>query len=181
MKSNMSNHPARQSETPADGKAIRILGIDPGLANTGWGIIEASQGKERALAYGHITTQPDIKRYQRLLTIHDQITAVIKRYQPSEMAIEEVFFSTNARSALTIGEVRGIAILAAAELGLSVEEYSATQIKQTVVGVGRADKAQVQFMVKAILKLEQTPEPDHAADALAAALCHARMRRMTTP
>ncbi|MCL2632493.1 MAG: crossover junction endodeoxyribonuclease RuvC, partial [Coriobacteriia bacterium] len=89
-----------------------------------------------------------------------------------------VFFSINAKSALTIGEVRGVAILAASESGLSVDEYSATQIKQTVVGVGRAEKSQVQYMVKAILKLDQEPRPDHSADALAAALCHAQMRRM---
>ena len=167
----------KPAEDPKMGsETVRIIGIDPGLANTGWGIIESSRGKQRALAYGHIQTKPHEQRYRRLHAIHDEITEVISRYQPTEMAVEEVFFSTNAKSALITGEVRGVAILAASESGLTVDEYSATQIKQTVVGEGRADKSQVQFMVKALLKLDQTPHPDHSADALAAAICHARMR-----
>jgi crossover junction endodeoxyribonuclease RuvC len=158
--------------------AIRILGIDPGLANTGWGIVESVNHSERALAYGCIITGPEISRSERLQRIHDELSTVIRRYQPTEMAVENVYFGTNAKSALSIGEVRGVAILAAARQGLSVDDYSVTQIKQTVVGEGRAEKAQIQFMIKALLKLDHQPQPDHAADALAAALCHARMRRI---
>ena len=161
-----------------EGGAVRILGIDPGLANTGWGVIEATLGKNRPVAYGHISTTADSDRVMRLRRINEQVALVIKRYAPTEMAIEAVFFSTNAKSALSIGEVRGVVMLAAANAGISVEEYSATQIKQAVVGEGRADKSQIQFMVRALLGLDHRPEPDHAADALAAALCHARLRQM---
>ena len=157
---------------------VRTLGIDPGLANTGWGIVEITRGGQRAIAYGHISTTADTEHALRLRIIHERIIEVIHRYNPTEMALEAVFFSTNAKSALSIGEVRGVAMLAAAESGMTVEEYSATQIKQTVVGEGRAGKAQVQFMVKALLGLDHEPQPDHSADALAAALCHARMRRI---
>ncbi|MCL2137237.1 MAG: crossover junction endodeoxyribonuclease RuvC [Coriobacteriia bacterium] len=157
--------------------ALRILGIDPGLANTGWGIVESAHGANRALAYGHISTAADLSRPERLALIHQGIVEVITRYRPREAAIEAVFFSTNAKSALSIGEVRGVVMLAAAVQQIPVDEYSATQIKQTIVGVGRADKSQVQFMVQAILKLDHRPQPDHSSDALAVALCHAQMRK----
>jgi crossover junction endodeoxyribonuclease RuvC len=155
-----------------------VLGVDPGLANTGWGIIAVTGGQRRAVAYGCISTEADEERSLRLRAIHDEINAVIERYHPSELAIEAVYFGANAKSALLTGEARGVALLAAANRQLVVCEYSPTQVKQVIVGVGRAEKKQIQFMVKALLKLDYEPSPDHAADALAIALCHAQLRRM---
>jgi crossover junction endodeoxyribonuclease RuvC len=157
--------------------ATRIIGIDPGLAHTGWGIIDAVPGKPRAIAYGHITTDPKTERSLRLLRIHDGIVEVIERYGPSELAVESVFFGVDVKNALGLGEVRGASLLAAASRHIVVREYLPTQVKQTIVGQGQATKAQIQFMVKALLKLDHQPEPDHCSDALAVALCHAQMRR----
>ena len=155
-----------------------IMGIDPGLANTGWGIIEESGSKKRALAYGCISTAAEDDTAQRLKSIHDQICAVIERYQPTELGIESIFFGTNAKSAMATGQARGAALVAAAFAQLNIGEYSPKQIKQVVVGTGAADKSQVQYMVRALLGLDHTPTPDHAADALAAAICHAHLREM---
>ncbi|MCL2150943.1 MAG: crossover junction endodeoxyribonuclease RuvC [Coriobacteriia bacterium] len=156
----------------------RIIGVDPGLANTGWGIVESVPGRKRALAYGCITTESGLDRSQRLSLIHKGICEVIERYDPSELAVESVYFGVNATSALSIGEVRGVALLAAAEHQLLVQEYLPNQVKQTIVGQGLASKQQIQFMVQALLKLDHQPQPDHAADALAVALCHAQLRRI---
>ncbi|MDR0349980.1 MAG: crossover junction endodeoxyribonuclease RuvC [Coriobacteriales bacterium] len=155
-----------------------ILGVDPGLANTGWGVIEQRGAKRRALAYGCITTEAHVAIAARLKQIHDGIAAVIERYRPAELGIEVVYFGSNAKSALATGQARGAALVAAAQSGLEVGEYSPTQIKQVTVGEGHAEKQQVQYMVKALLALDHEPTPDHAADALAVALCHAQLRRL---
>ena len=153
-----------------------ILGIDPGLANTGWGVIEQSGSKKRALAYGCISTDADSGIAKRLKRIYDEISEVIERYRPSELAIEAVFFGSNTQSALSTGQARGAALVAAASRELLVGEYSPTQVKQVTVGEGRAQKQQVQYMVRVMLSLDHTPTPDHASDALAVALCHAKLR-----
>ncbi|MDR3316166.1 MAG: crossover junction endodeoxyribonuclease RuvC [Coriobacteriales bacterium] len=157
---------------------VIILGIDPGLANTGWGVIELLGSKRRALAYGCITTLAGEETALRLRRIHDELQAVIERYHPTELGIEAIYFGANAKSALATGEARGAALLAVASRELRVGEYSPTQIKQVIVGQGKADKKQVQYMVRALLKLDHDPKPDHAADALAAAICHAQFRRI---
>jgi crossover junction endodeoxyribonuclease RuvC len=154
-----------------------ILGIDPGLANTGWGIIEQRGSRRRALAYGCLTTAAGDGIAVRLKQIHDGIAAVIERYRPSELGIEVVYFGSNAKSALATGQARGAALVAAAVRGLEVGEYSPTRVKQVTVGEGHAGKQQVQYMVKALLALDHEPTPDHAADALAVALCHAQLRK----
>ncbi len=156
---------------------IVIMGVDPGLANTGWGIIEAQGQRKRCLAYGCISTSADDPIDYRLKRIHDEIVQVIERYGPSELGIESIFFSANAKSAIATGQARGAALVAVATAGLLVGEYTPLQIKGTVVGNGRADKHQVQYMVRAILGLDHDPKPDHAADALGAAICHAHLRR----
>lgn len=155
---------------------VIILGIDPGLANTGWGVIERTGPRCRALAYGCITTRPTEPLARRLARIHDEIAAVIARYSPSECAVESVFFGTNAKSAFATGQARGVALLATAAGELELAEYSPVQIKNVVVGSGTAEKHQVAFMVRAALELDHEPGPDHAADALAAAITHARLR-----
>ena len=154
-----------------------VLGIDPGLANTGWGVIQASPGKLSALAYGCVTTLSETDRAERLHMIHTELTAVIERYHPAELAIEAVYFGANVKSAMMTGEARGVALLAAAENQMAVKEYSPTQVKQVVSGNGYAVKSQVQYMVKVFLHLRQLPQPDHAADALAIAICHAQLQK----
>ena len=155
---------------------VVILGIDPGLSNTGWGIIEQSGSKKRALAYGCITTDANAGIAIRLKQIFDEVTEVIERYRPSELAIEAIYFGSNTKSALSTGQARGAALVAAAARQLKIGEYSPTQVKQVTVGEGNAQKQQVQYMVRALLSLDHKPSPDHAADALAVALCHAQLR-----
>lgn len=152
-----------------------VLGIDPGLANTGWGVIETRGSRCRARAYGCIHTEPESDLALRLKLINDRLAAVIERYAPTEVAVEEIFFSANSRSAVATAQARGAALVACASRGLSLGEYTPMQIKQAVVGTGSADKAQVQFMVQSLLGLEEPPRPDHCADALAAAICHAHL------
>ena len=153
-----------------------ILGIDPGLANTGWGVIEHAGSKFRCLAYGCITTSVDESTSARLAKVHRDIGAVIERYGPIEASVESVYFGTNAKTAFATGQARGVAVLATADAGLALGEYGPGEIKMAVVGSGSADKQQVQYMVRAILGLPHDPQPDHAADALAAAICHAHRR-----
>jgi len=155
----------------------RILGIDPGLANTGWGVIEVKGQKRRAVAYGCVSTLATDERPLRLKQLHDGLRDVIARYQPNVVAIESVYFGSNAKSALLTGEARGAVLLAVAYQCLASGEYSPTQVKQVIVGAGWAAKGQVQYMVKAFLGLDHEPTPDHAADALAIAICHAQLGR----
>lgn len=153
-----------------------ILGIDPGLANTGWGVVERDGSKLTCLAYGCITTGARDELAQRLLRIHDGVREAIIRYGPTECAVESVFFGSNAKSAFATGQARGVALLATADARLILGDYSPVQIKNAVVGSGVADKAQVQYMVRVMLGLDHEPKPDHAADALAAAITHAHLR-----
>lgn len=154
-----------------------ILGIDPGLAHTGWGVVETRGPVCRARAYGCVETRSHESIDSRLGRIYDEVKAVIERYGPTELAIENVYFGENVKSAVATAQARGAAIVACAKVGLSVGEYTPMQIKQAVVGTGAADKRQVMYMVKNVLALDHEPHPDHAADALAAAVCHANLAR----
>ena len=154
-----------------------ILGIDPGLAHTGWGVIETRGSVCRARAYGCVTTRSSEPIDQRLGTIYDEVARVIEAYRPTHLAIEKIFFGENVRSAIATAQARGVAIVACARAGLEVGEYTPMQIKQAVVGTGGADKYQVIYMVRHVLALDHDPHPDHAADALAAAICHANLSR----
>ena len=154
-----------------------ILGIDPGLAHTGWGVVESRGSTCRARAYGCVATRSDEPIDQRLGKIYREIQDVIHRYGPTELAIENIYFGENSRSAIATAQARGAAIVACSAAGLSVGEYTPMQIKQAVVGTGAADKHQVTYMVKTLLELDHEPHPDHAADALAAAVCHANLVR----
>ncbi len=149
-----------------------VLGIDPGLANTGWGLVRQEGSRLSCLAYGCVSTQAGLPLERRLLKIHDQIGAVIERFQPSCVGIETVWFGQNVSAAFATGQARGAALLACAEGGLAVGEFTPKQIKLAVVGTGSAEKEQIQYMVRQILGLDQDPRPDHAADALAAAICY---------
>jgi len=152
---------------------MRILGIDPGSGSTGYGLIETDGSKHRAVLFGAIQTNTRQPFHERLLKIHSALTEILSREKADVMAIEEVFYASNVQSALRLGHARGVALLAAAQQGLDVREYSPLEIKSAVVGYGRADKMQIQMMVRLLLDLHEIPSPDHAADALAVAICHA--------
>ncbi|KAF0209097.1 MAG: crossover junction endodeoxyribonuclease [Actinobacteria bacterium] len=151
-----------------------ILGIDPGLANTGWGVIEAVGSRFRCLAYGCITTAGTTPTPARLAAIHHGLNGVVARYRPVECGVENIYFSNNAKTAFATGQARGVALLSVSDL--PVGEYGPGEIKLAVVGAGDADKRQVQYMVRIVLGLAEEPKPDHAADALATAICHANTR-----
>ncbi len=149
-----------------------ILGIDPGTAITGYGVVSEAAGGPRALAYGVIRTPAHQELAQRLVTIYAELMAVLEVYHPDAVAVEEVFFSKNARTALSVGHARGVVLLAVAQQGIPLFHYKPTQVKQAVTGYGGADKRQIQEMMRMLLGLEKIPRPDDAADALAIALCH---------
>jgi len=151
-----------------------ILGIDPGLQHTGWAIIDTSLGKNKpqAIAYGVIDTKACDELNQRLADIYDGLDAVIERYQPASAALEGVYFGLNAKTALTLGQARGVAILATSKRGLILGEYPPATIKLSIVGNGNAEKDQVTYMMRQLLQLDHDPKPDHCADALAVALTH---------
>ncbi|MDY6038483.1 MAG: crossover junction endodeoxyribonuclease RuvC [Eubacterium sp.] len=155
---------------------MRILGIDPGYAIMGWGILDLKGNKFSVVDYGAITTDASVDSPKRLQHIYAELCAIIARYEPEEAAIEELFFNNNAKTVILVGEARGVATLACVNSGLSISEYTPLQIKQALVGYGRADKKQVQAMVKAILNLKEAPKPDDTADAVAAAICHGHSR-----
>ena len=151
-----------------------ILGIDPGLAIVGWGVIESYRGNIRPLAYGAITTPAHTDIEQRLLMIRNDLKEVISKYKPDEMAIEELFFNTNITTGIAVAEARGVILCTAHELGVKISEYTPLQVKQAVVGYGKAEKHQVIAMVTSLLKLKQAPKPDDTADAIAIAICHSQ-------
>ena len=155
---------------------MRILGIDPGYAILGYGIIDVTGNRFSVVDYGAILTDTSMEMPQRLKRLYDGLTDLIKIYEPDEASIEELFFNNNAKTAILVGEARGVAVLACANGGLPIGEYTPLQIKQALVGYCRADKNQVQFMVKPMLNLKSVPKPDDTADALAAAICHAHSK-----
>lgn len=157
-----------------------ILGIDPGIAIVGWGVIEFSGNKMKPLAYGAITTPAHTPITQRLKTIYDELSIIIDKYKPEAMAVEELFFNTNVKTAITVAHARGIVLLCASQKGVSDFEYTPLQVKQALTGYGRADKAQIQNMVKIMLGLNAVPKPDDTADALAIAICHAHSHNLSS-
>lgn len=150
-----------------------IFGVDPGTATTGYGVIEVVNNQLNNVAYGCIRTSSELSHHLRLFKIYQKLLALIDLYSPGDIAVEKVFFNLNTKTAMLVGEARGVVMLAAATRGLRVFEYTPLQIKMSLVGFGRAEKGQVQAMVKEVLGLDCLPTPDDAADALAAAVCHA--------
>lgn len=150
----------------------RVLGIDPGITTTGYGILEHVKGSQSVITFGTITPPAKKSNPEKLAHLYTEITAIIHEFSPTEIAVEEAFFSKNARTAFVLGQARGMALLAAARLELQCFEYSPKKVKLSVVGNGSASKEQVRFMVKAILSLDQIPEKFDITDALAVALCH---------
>jgi crossover junction endodeoxyribonuclease RuvC len=156
---------------------MRILGIDPGTAITGYGIVEETADGMAAVAYGVITTSADTPMPERLLDLHRQLGLLLSLHAPACAAVERLFFQRNVRTAIAVGQARGVVLLALAEAGLSVAEYTPPEVKQAVASYGGAGKRQVQEMVRILLRLEDIPRPDDAADALAVAICHAHSAR----
>jgi crossover junction endodeoxyribonuclease RuvC len=152
---------------------VRILGIDPGTAKLGYAVV-AVDGEPVALDYGIVETSSATDMARRLLEVHDSLRALIAEFKPEVMAVEQLFFARNVTTALAVGQARGVAMLAAAQSGMAVVEYTPAQVKQAVAGYGKADKHQIQQMVQVLLALDHPPTPDDAADALAIALCHAQ-------
>lgn len=151
---------------------MRILGIDPGTGILGFGVIETYKGKAQLVDAGVIRTPAKQEDAIRLATIFDELTTIIKDTNPTEMSVEKLFFAQNVTTAMTVAQARGVVLLCGKQAGLNIFEYTPLQIKQALTGYGRADKTQIQEMVKAILQLKQTPKPDDAADALATAITH---------
>lgn len=151
---------------------MRILGLDPGTATTGYGILDAIDGRLVLVEYGVISTPPEDSPAVRLQSIYRQLTALLDRLSPTSAAVEQVFFGRNITTAIAVGQARGVLLLALANCDLTVYEYSPPQVKEAVTGYGKADKAQVQMMVRQLLDLAETPRPDDAADALAIAITH---------
>jgi crossover junction endodeoxyribonuclease RuvC len=160
---------------------VLVLGIDPGLATTGYGLVRETESGLQAVAYGVVTTLAKHPLPQRLQQLYRELSALLQQYRPDEGAIEELFFSRNVRTAMSVGQARGVVLLALADANLPVADYTPLTIKQAVSGFGAADKVQMQTTVKMLLHLESIPRPDDAADALAVAICHlhsARLNRM---
>lgn len=157
-----------------------VLGVDPGTAATGYGLVQENQdGSLEAVAYGAIRTSAELEMPERLLELFHQLNQLILLHRPESGAVEKLFFSRNVRTALSVGQGRGVVLLSLAQAGLPVAEYSPLEVKQAVVGYGGADKNQIQQMVKALLNLEAIPHPDDAADALAIAITHLHSARYT--
>ena len=150
-----------------------ILGVDPGTAITGYGLVDFQGNRFSPIEYDCVRTPAKMKLSDRLLILYRELEMVIEKYRPDRFAVEKLFFNTNARTALAVGQARGVVLLLGAMAGLQVYEYTPLEVKQAVVGYGRAEKEQVQYMVKAILCLPEIPKPDDVADALAVAICHA--------
>jgi crossover junction endodeoxyribonuclease RuvC len=162
----------RSSLAPSKLLGMRVLGIDCGTECTGYGVVELNGREElNCLGFGGIKLSPGDPLPERLSTIFDKLCAMIRQHQPDRVAIEDVFYAVNVKSALKLGQVRGVAMLAASSLGITVSEYAPLTIKSSVVGYGRAEKEQVQLMVARLLRLEEIPQPADAADALAIAIC----------
>ncbi|MFA5098196.1 MAG: crossover junction endodeoxyribonuclease RuvC [Candidatus Margulisiibacteriota bacterium] len=155
-----------------------VMGIDPGTATTGYGFIKEEKNRIEVLEYGAIRTSSKKRQDERLAEISDQLSDLIARFSPDSVAVEQLFFTSNAKTAIKVGEARGVILLTAAKQGVSVAEYTPLQVKQALTGYGKADKKQIQYMVKMLLKCKETPKPDDAADALAIAICHVNSRKL---
>lgn len=164
----------RQSDT------MRILGIDPGIAIVGYGVVDKEGNRYKTVAYDAVTTKAHTPLEDRLEKVYNGVCEIIKEYKPDAMSIEELFFNNNAKTALTVGQARGVIILAAVQNHIPVYEYTPLQVKQALTGYGRASKSQIQQMMKSMLGLTEIPKPDDVADALAIAVCHGNSMRFNS-
>ncbi len=159
---------------------MRILGIDPGLATIGWGVIDVINGKPKAVSFGVILTPKDKTLPERLLIIEEDLKSLIDKFKPDEIALEELFFNDNTKTAINVAEARGVILITCTKNCAKLFEYTPLQIKQALTGYGRAEKRQIQEMTKTFLNLPKIPKPDDAADALAVALTHSQTNRLSS-
>jgi len=159
-------------------KKLRVLGIDPGTATVGWAVLDEIKGEAKAIAYGHITTSPKNTTAERLFEVARDLEQIMNKYKPDESAVEDLFFFKNVKTVMKVSQARGAILLTLEKNCVSVFGYTPLQVKQALTGYGRAEKKQVQVMVKEILKLKSIPKPDDTADAIAIALCHINSRKM---
>ncbi len=159
---------------------MRILGIDPGIAIVGYGVVDKESNSYKTVAYDAITTKAHTPLEERLHLVYMGLSQIIDIYKPDAMAIEELFFNNNAKTALTVGQARGVIILAAVQKKVPIFEYTPLQVKQALTGYGRASKGQIQQMMKSMLALKEIPKPDDVADALAIAVCHGNSMRFNS-
>ncbi len=159
---------------------MRILGIDPGIAIVGYGVVDKEGNSYKTIAYDAVTTRAHTPLPERLELVYNGVNEIIKQYKPDVMSIEELFFNNNAKTALTVGQARGVIILAAMQNNIPVYEYTPLQVKQALTGYGRASKTQIQQMMKSMLGLSTVPKPDDVADALAIAVCHGNSMRFNS-
>lgn len=157
---------------------LKVLGIDPGITNTGYGLVVEESRKMRAREHGSIRTPRSSDMSHRLGILYQRVSEVISDLAPDVVVVEQLFFNTNLKTAFAVGQARGVILLACNHAGVDFEEYTPLQVKQAVAGNGNADKRQVQYMVRALLQMESLPEPLHASDALAMAICHLQSRRL---
>ena len=157
---------------------MKVLGIDPGTATTGWAVLEESKGKVDPIAFGHISTSPKNSVSDRLKEVADNLADIIEEYKPQEAAIEDIFFFKNQKTAVKVSQSRGAMLLTLENKRVRIFSYTPLQVKQALTGYGRAEKKQIQIMVKNILKLKSIPKPDDTADAIAIALCHLNSRKI---
>jgi len=158
---------------------MSVLGIDPGIGTTGYGVVDEDRsGNVVLIAYGAIETTPGAPMPARLLKLHGEALAIMRQHQPESVAVEQLFFGRNVTTAISVGQARGVVLLAAAQAGLDVYEYKPAEVKQALSGYGKADKRQMQEMVRLLLNLDHIPRPDDAADAIAIAVCHLQSRRI---
>src|ERR671916_1048101 len=165
-------------QTKPGGNVHTILGIDPGTATMGWGVVRQEGSRLRYVQHGAITTPSNWTMPRRLGRLFDGVTQLVEGYRPDTVAVEELFFNTNVTTAIPVGQARGVALLAAYRAGIEVAEYTPLQVKQAITSYGRAEKRQVEEMVRTLLNLREIPKPDDAADGLAIAVCHAFSSRM---
>ncbi|MDQ1283844.1 MAG: crossover junction endodeoxyribonuclease RuvC [Patescibacteria group bacterium] len=167
--------------TEQNTQSLRILGVDPGTATTGWAVIEEdNKGEMKTIAYGHISTSKNNSDEDRLLEISSDLNRIIGKHRPEEAAIEQIFFFKNQKTVIQVAQSRGAIILTLKQNGVRIASYTPLQIKQALTGYGRADKKQIQEMTKSILKLNALPKPDDTADAIAIAICHINSRKMAS-
>jgi crossover junction endodeoxyribonuclease RuvC len=159
---------------------MRVMGLDPGLGTTGYGLVDSNGQDLQAISFGIITTRPDCGLAIRLYQLHQQLHELLVRFSPDVVVIEQLFFGNNARTAIAVGQARGVLLLATAENNLPTAEYTPMQVKQAITGYGQADKRQMQKMVALLLSLNELPHPDDAADALAIAICYINSSRLAT-
>lgn len=157
---------------------LRVLGIDPGTAIVGWAVLEEGKAGVKAIAYGHISTSSQKAPAERLKEIADDLRSIVAKYKPQEASVEKLFFFRNVTTAMPVSQARGVILLTMEEFCVSIYEYTPMQVKQALTGYGKAEKRQIQAMVKGILKLKEIPKPDDTADAIAIALCHLNSRKV---